>query len=141
MVYPDKKAMTKQTDAEAKQQLRAQQPDATVDPQKLLGPGYAGALNPGPETSEAPLPFLRDQTLGATDLRHRLATAPEDERLRLMNDIVSLAPWEAVWDLVTPQQLQQDLDRLELPDGLRQAWHRWLTIQSERRGPAASGSA
>ncbi len=123
--------MTNPTDADAERQTNVEQPDATAEPQKLLKPGYAGALNPGPKTSDRPLPFLRHHEIGVDELRRQLTSAPDEERRQLMTDIVSFAPWEMVWDLLTPQQLQLELEQLDLSANLKEVWQRWLATHAE----------
>lgn len=122
MVYPDNKAPTNQADAQAKTT-----PDAAMDPQRLLPAGPVDESGSPTDETELPVLFLADRQHSLSQLRELLKDADEIKKRELTGQIVSFAPWDEIWTLITPLELKQELPQLGLSESLTTAWNLWLS--------------
>ncbi len=68
--------------------------------------------------------FLWDEELTIVELRRRLTSNDDPERLRLMGKMLREARDIDVWEFVTPQEVADVLPRIERRLGRRRAfWH------------------
>lgn len=56
----------------------------------------------------------------------------EPQRLEKMNFLLRFAPWEEIWKQFSPQEVAEQLDALDLPESLHEAWRRWLSAVGVR---------
>jgi hypothetical protein len=59
-----------------------------------------------------------------------LAGDADDEQRTLIAELLSYAPWDTIWAHLEPARVGELLPELDLPDGLRAAWERWLEAAS-----------
>lgn len=80
--------------------------------------------------------------LTVTELEELLRDTGGDERRGLMVEILCFAPWEDLWRILTPQEVGEELGDLDLPQGLKTSWSRWLEATTpEVANLAATDSA
>ena len=70
--------------------------------------------------------FLWDDPITVAELRHRLATASEPERLRLLGKILREAKDTDVWSFTTPEDVAREFDQLRPHLGRRRAFWEYL---------------
>lgn len=70
--------------------------------------------------------FLWDDPMTVRELRHRLATASEPERLRLLGKILREARDTEVWEFTSPAEVARDWPRLSRHLGRRRAFWEYL---------------
>jgi hypothetical protein len=78
--------------------------------------------------------FLWDETRTTREFRHALATAPADERLRLIGKLMREARDTDVWQFVAPVQVWRDFDRIRPYLGRRRAFWEYLLTGWQRDG-------
>lgn len=76
--------------------------------------------------------FLWDDPMTVAELRRRLATLSEPERLRLLGKVLREAKDTDVWRFTTPQEVAAQFDRLRPHLGRRRGfWEHLLRIWRE----------
>jgi hypothetical protein len=78
--------------------------------------------------------FLWDDPMSVRELRARLATASEPERIRLLATILREARDTEVWKFTTLDQVLSLWPALRLQLGRRRAFWEWLFAQWRREG-------
>jgi hypothetical protein len=78
--------------------------------------------------------FLWDEETTIREFRHALATAPADERLRLIGKLMREARDTDVWRFVVPAQVWRDFDRIRPYLGRRRAFWEYLLAGWQRDG-------
>jgi hypothetical protein len=78
--------------------------------------------------------FLWDETRTTGEFRYALATAPADERLRLIGKLMREARDTDVWRFVAPAQVWRDFDRIRPYLGRRRAFWEYLLRGWQRDG-------
>jgi hypothetical protein len=92
------------------------------------------ALSTDLDDPEAIPYFLWDDPMTVRELRHRLATASEPERLRLLGKILREARDTEVWRFTSPEEVARDWPRLSRHLGKRRAFWEYLLGQWRRLG-------
>lgn len=76
--------------------------------------------------------FLWDNPMTVGELRHKLRTLSEPERLRLLGKVLREARDTDVWQFTTPKQIWAEFDRLRPHLGRRRGfWEHLLSIWRE----------
>jgi hypothetical protein len=78
--------------------------------------------------------FLYDEDLSVTELRQQLASAPEEERLRLLAKILREARDDEVWKFTTPAAVVAAWDFLAPHLGRRRPFWEFLLQEWKRLG-------
>ncbi|PIU91649.1 MAG: hypothetical protein COZ06_10220 [Armatimonadetes bacterium CG_4_10_14_3_um_filter_66_18] len=72
--------------------------------------------------------FLWDYNLSVADVQHTLASGSEAERRWLTERILLHAPWDEIWEYLTPQSIRAVLPALKLPAPIKGTWKRALEL-------------
>lgn len=78
--------------------------------------------------------FLWDDPMTVAELRHRLATASEPERVRLLGKILREARDPDVWRFTTPEEVRAQWDALSRHLGRRRAFWEYLLARWREAG-------
>jgi len=62
------------------------------------------------------------------DVQHTLASGSEAERRWLTERILLHAPWDEIWEYLTPQSIRAVLPALKLPAPIKGTWKRALEL-------------
>ena len=79
------------------------------------------------------LAFVPDRRITETELRRLLAKGSPEERSWAVSHLLRFARWEEIWSYVERDEVRRLLPSLDLPDGLRRAWSRYLGESRQRR--------
>jgi len=94
----------------------------------------AGPLSTDLDDSSAVPYFLWDEPMTVSELRRRLATGSEAERMRLLGKILREArDWE-VWKFTTPQEVVREWSRLSRHLGRSRRFWEFLLGEWSRQG-------
>lgn len=78
--------------------------------------------------------FLWDEPMTVAELKHKLASASEPERLRLLGKILREARDRDVWMFTTPRDVWQNWAKLSRHLGRRREFWRFLFDYWEKEG-------
>lgn len=78
--------------------------------------------------------FLWDEPMSVAELRHRLETATQEERVRLLGKILREARDTEVWKFTTPQEVRKHWPEVSPHLGRRRAFWEFLFHHWETEG-------
>lgn len=78
--------------------------------------------------------FLWDAPMTVAELKKKLASASETERMRLLGKVLREARDSDVWQFTTPQELVETWDKIERHLGRRRGFWKFLVAQWQELG-------
>ena len=78
--------------------------------------------------------FLWDEPMTVAELKEKLASASEEERMRLLGKVLREARDTDVWFFTTPQEVVLQWNRIERHLGRRRAFWKFLVAQWRELG-------
>lgn len=78
--------------------------------------------------------FLWDAPMTVAELKGKLASASEEERMRLLGKVLREARDTDVWQFTTPQEIVELWDKIERHLGRRRGFWKFLVTQWQELG-------
>jgi hypothetical protein len=74
--------------------------------------------------------FFPDQRVTAEEVRHLLRYGTSAQRAWVISHLLRYAVWDDIWTFVSRDDVREIFPELDLPENLRTAWGRMLTVEA-----------